>query len=61
MMPVYIGVPIAILGAAIGGYAAGGLMKLALRVIGHEGYVAESKEQRATRTYMEKAKQGMRD
>jgi hypothetical protein len=47
--------------AVISGLAAGALMNWILRTIGHVGYVAETSEQRATRIYMEKAKQGMKD
>jgi len=61
MIPPYIGVPFALACGAIGGLAAGGLMKLIMRHLGHDGYVAESREQRATRTYLERAKQGIRE
>jgi hypothetical protein len=47
--------------AVVGGLAAGALMNLLLKMFGREGYVAETREQRATRLYMEKAKLGMRD
>ena len=57
----WMAVPIAAVVGIGAGYAAGAVMRLAIRVFGHEGYVAETYEQKATRQYMEKAKQGMRD
>jgi hypothetical protein len=47
--------------AIAAGLVAGKLMEFVLKVFGHTGYVAETYEQKATRQYMEKAKQGMRD
>lgn len=43
------------------GYLAGGIMKFAIKHLGHEGYIAETSEQRAVRQYTEHMKQGMRE
>jgi hypothetical protein len=59
--PLYIALPIATAAGILGGYAAGGAMKLAIKYFGHEGFVAETSEQRAVRQYTEHAKQGMRE
>lgn len=47
--------------AVIGGLGAGALMNLVLRTFGHDGYVSESRDERAVRVYMEKSKQGMKE
>lgn len=56
-----VGVTVAIIVGVIGGYGAGWLMRLAIKYFGHEGYIAETSEQRAVRQYTEHMKQGMRE
>ena len=47
--------------AVIGGLGAGAVFNMILKVWGHDGYVSESRDERAVRVYMEKAKQGMKE
>lgn len=61
MTPLYISIPTATAAGIIAGTGTYGLLKLVFRLVGHDGYSAESREQRAARIYMEKAKQGIRE
>lgn len=57
MIPIYIGVPLAIVCGIAGGLAAGGMMKLFIRYFGSEGWGTETRQEKAIRyakTYMER-------
>lgn len=53
MMPIYFGLPIAVACGIAGGYAAGGLMKLAMRLFGTDEWGTETKNERAMRAAQE--------
>ncbi len=61
MTPLYIGIPVVIGSGVLAGLLTMGLLKFVFRLVGHDGYAAESREQRAARIYMENAKQGIRE
>jgi len=52
--PVYFAIPLALAGAVAGGLAAGALVKLVFKVVGHDGYSVEATNDRRTRKYMER-------
>lgn len=60
MHPV-LGVLFSLGAAALAGVGVFILMKIAFRRLGHDGYVHETREERAARVYLEHAKQGMSD
>ncbi len=53
MLPIYYALPIAVACGVAAGYAAGGLMKLAMRVFGTDEWGTETKNERAMRAAQE--------
>lgn len=53
LTPLYIGIPIAAACGVAAGYAAGGLMKLAMRVFGTDEWGTETKQEKAMRAAQE--------